>query len=366
MPLSSIVEVSVQVSPVTPSPQALNVGLIVGPSTVIPVATRTVTYNSTAEMAAAGWTGSEPEYAAAQLYFGQTTPATSLVVGVQNVAAAESIATAVTACRASNADWYGVYACGAADADVEAVAAFVQTASPVSTFFYDTQDTSISGGTTPNLMSTLQSSGYSRTWGIYSTTAHAGAAALGLASGLDTGLANSAFTLAYKSLVGVNPEPLTGTQVQAILGWNGNVYTSYGGEYDLLVQGQTANGTPFDQVLALDTIATDAAAAVMNALTTLPQVPLTDAGVTILVNDLTAVLAQAATQGLLAPGPWNAAPVLTLQTGQNLPNGYVVVAAPVSSLTAAQISARQAPAIYLCVKLAGAIEHAVIGLTVGL
>lgn len=439
-PLTGIINVSVVVSPVAQSAQALNVGLIVGPSGVINNVTRTVAYANTAAMVTGGWATTAPEYVAAELYFSQVPTPTSVVIGRQGTAQttletalvdgtaytslsvaaltgaiasgdtitigtgsstqvvtasaaavtgataidvnsftanaayaigtdvgnAETITTAVTACRNQNATWYSVYAIGAADADVEALALYASTAVPATDVFYDTQDAAIAAGTIPNLMSILQGDDYGRVWGIYSTTAHAGAAALGLAMGSNTGLADSSFTLAYKSLVGVTPEALTGAQVTAITGWNGNVYTSYGGTYNLLVQGQMANGTPFDQVLNLDILAANAATAVMNALTQSPKIPLTDAGVTILVNDINATLAQAAVEGILAPGVWNAQPVLNLQTGQNLPNGYIVLAAPVSTLTSSQLSERQAPAIYVCVKLAGAIEHAVIGLVVSL
>ena len=437
-PLTNIVNVTVQVSPIAAVATALNLGLIVGPSAVINNVTRTSLFSGTAGMLAAGFTALDPEYAAAELYFSQFPAPTNVVIGRQGTAQttletaltsgtaytslsvaaltgaiaagdtltigtgsttqtvtssaaaaagattiavvsftanaayaigtavsnAESILTAVTACRASNTNWYACYACGAADADVEAVAPYIQSATPVSVFFYDTQDAAVLAGTTPNVMSILQADGYSRTWGQYSTTAHAAAAAMGIAMGLNTGLANSAYTLAYKSEVGVTPEVLTTPQVTAITGWNGNVYTSYGGQYNLLVQGDTANGTPFDQVLNLDILTVSIQTAVMNALTESPKIPQTDAGVSILVNDISAVCAQAATQGILAPGVWNAAPVLGLQTGAALSTGYVILAATIASQTAAQISARQAPLIYACVLLAGAIEHVAIGVVV--
>lgn len=437
-PLTNIVSVAVEVSPVAAVASALNLGLIVGPSAVISNVTRTQLFSGTAGMLAAGFTALDPEYAAAQLYFSQSPAPTNVVVGRQGTAQttldtaltsgtaytslavaaltgaiaagdtltigtggtaqtvtasaaaaagattiavnsftanaayaigttisnAESILAAVTACRSSNTNWYACYACGTADADIEAVAGYIQSATPLSVYFYDTQDAAVLAGTTPNVMSTLQADAYGRTWGQYSTTAHAAAAAMGIAMGLNTGLANSAYTLAYKTEVGVTPEVLTTAQVTAVKGWNGNVYTSYGGQYNLLVQGDTANGTPFDQVLNLDLLTVNIQTAVMNALTESPKIPQTDAGVSILVNDIMAVCAQAATQGILAPGVWNAAPVLGLQTGAALSTGYLVLAATIASQTSAQISARQAPPIYACVLMAGAIEHVVIGVVV--
>ncbi|MCL6442069.1 MAG: DUF3383 domain-containing protein [Alicyclobacillus sp.] len=362
--LSNIVSVTVEVSPVAVSASTLNLGLIVGTSTVIPTTTRTNIYGGTDDMLASGWAGTEPEYKAAQAYFSQTPRPNSVVIGRQDTTASETPLQAVQACRQSNTNWYACYVCGATDSDIEAVAQYIETATPLSAFFYDTQDANVAAGTTPNVMSTLQGDKYSRTMGIYSTTQYAGAAMMGVAMGSNTGLANSAFTMAYKSLVGVMPEDLTTQQVNNILGWNGNIYTNYGGHYDLLVQGTMADGTPFDQVLNIDTLVVNIQTAAMNALTQLPKIPQTDAGVTILVNDIAAVCAEAATQGILAPGIWNAAPVLGLATGTNLPDGYIVLADTIANQSEVDRQARKSPPIYACVKMAGAIEHVVIGLVV--
>lgn len=280
------------------------------------------------------------------------------------VSANETILEAVTACRSSNTNWYACYVCGGADADIEAVAQYIESATPTSVYFYDTQDTAILAGTTPNLMSTLQGDAYTRTMGIYSTTAYAGAAVMGVAMGSNTGLANSAFTMAYKTLVGVTPEVLTTTEYTNIKGWNGNTYTSFGGQYNLLTPGYVANGTPFDQILNLDILTANIQTAAITALTSEPKIPQTDGGVTMIMNDIAATLDEARTEGILAPGVWNAAPVLGLQTGTNLPMGYLVLADTIANQSQTDRDARKSPPIYACVKLAGAIEHAVIGLVV--
>ncbi len=438
--LSNIVAVTVQVSPAGAQAATFNLGLIVGPSAIINNVTRTELYSSTADMLSSGWTGTEPEYAAAEIYFAQTPTPTNVLIGRQGTASTtlaaalasgtvyttldvapltgavasgdtltigtggttqtvtttsaasagattidvvsftanaayaigagisnvETVLEAVTACRSNNVNWYAGYADGATDADIEAVSAFIQSATPASAYFYDTSDASILAGTTPNVMSTLQSLKASRSFGQYSTTAHAAVAAMGYAMGANTGLANSAFTMAYKPEVSVTPEVLTTAQATAILGWNGNIYTAYGNTYDLLVQGTMADGTPFDQILNLDILTANIQTAIMNALTSGPKIPQTDSGVGILVNAVTGACRQAATAGILAPGIWTAAPVLNLQTGDTLSTGYLVQAATIASQTATQIVARQAPPIYACVKMAGALEHVTIGVVVDL
>jgi hypothetical protein len=264
----------------------------------------------------------------------------------------------------SNTNWYAVYACGAADAEVEAVSAYIQSAVPASVYFYDTADANILAGTTPNVMSTLQGAKASRTFGQYSTTAHAAAAAMGVAMGLNTGLPNSAFTLAYKNEVNVNPEALTSGQYADILGWNGNVFTTFGTSFNLLQTGSMADGTPFDQVLNLDMLTANIQVNILNALTSPPKVPQTDGGVAMLVNAVSAACQQAYVDGILGPGTWSSAPVLSLQTGTALPKGYAVVAGTIASQTQTQIAARQAPPIYACIILSGAIQTVAIGVVV--
>lgn len=438
-PLSNIVQLTVEVSPTPATPNTFNIGLIVGPSTVIPVTTRTVEYANTAAMLTGGWQGTEPEYNAAEVYFEQTPTPTKVVIGRQGsvttelataltsgtaytslsvqaltedipsgttitigtgattqtattsadspvgsttidvtsftanaayavgtvvTGQAETLLEAVTACRTANNDWYGVYVIGTADADIEAIAQYIESAIPVSAFFYDTSDSAVTVGTPGNVMETLQSNKYSRSLGIWSTSQYAGAGVMGEAMGLNTGLANSAYTLAYKSLVGVTPEVFTGSAPSTILGYNGNIYTNYGSTYNLLVQGTMADGTPFDQKINIDQISSDLQTAAMNALTTNAKIPQTDAGVTQLVNALSGACETAKKRGAIAPGVWNGGQVLGLQNGTTLPNGYLVLADSLANQSQADRAARKSPPIYVCLKMAGAIEHVIIGVIV--
>lgn len=188
---------------------------------------------------------------------------------------------------------------------------------------------------------------------------------MGYAMGANTGLANSAFTLAYKPEVGVVPEPLTTTQFKTIIGYNGNVYTNYGASYNLLVNGTMADGVPFDEVLNLDVLTNDIQTSVMNALTTAgPKVPQTEEGVSLLVSAITVPCSNARTRGVIAPGVWKGAPVLNLRTGDTLSMGYMVLADRLTNQSQADRDARKSPPIYVAVKLAGAIEHVVIGVVV--
>lgn len=363
--LSNIVDVTVQVNPATSTlNKSLNLGLIVGTSSVISDSTRVVEYTSMNDMLAKGWLGTEPEYAAAQIYFSQIPAPTSVAIGRWDSSGSETALQAVTACRQANSNWYAVYVCDTVAADIEAIAAYIETATPASTYFYDTSDSAVVAGTAGNVMSTLQTNKYTRTFGQYSTSAHAAVAAMGYAMGANNGQINSAYTLAYKTENGINPESLTSAQVTTVLNYNGNIYTNYGDSYNLLVQGTVASGLSYDEIINQDILTNNIQTSVLNALMSGPKIPQTDDGINLLVNAITNPCNDAKNRGIIAPGVWNGPSILGLNTGDTLSTGYLILADTISNQTQADRDARKSPPIYVCCKFAGAIEHVVIGVYV--
>jgi hypothetical protein len=363
-PLSSIVDVSITVSPLSVVNSGFNVGLIIGKSTKITPVVRTKIYASPDAMIADGWVGTEPEYLAAIVYFSQSPRPSKLVIGRWDGTGAETAAQAVTACRASSNDWYAAYVTGAVKADIIAVSALVEAMSPTSVFFYDTADAEVLAGTTNNVMDTIHKANAHRSFGQYSTSSNAAVAAMGYAMGANTGLANSAYTLAYKKEVGITPEVLTSTQLNTILGYKGNVYTNYGAAYDLLVQGTMADGVSFDEVLNLDVLKNNIQTAIMNALTGSTKIPQDESGVSQLVATITDPCNSARIRGIISPGIWKAAPILGLATGDTLSTGYMILAESLANQSQTDRDARKSPPIYVATKLAGAMEHVVIGVVV--
>lgn len=495
LPLSDVVDVTINVGPVAAVRTGFNMALIVGTSTHIPTATRVQTFTNLAGMTAAGWLGTEPEYLAAQIYFDQTPVPSSIAIGVWNnepvlpiaspttaptvassgsgsglsagtyyvgyswlntnyatgnqetimspiasvtITAGQTITTtlpalgtnanlanvyigsatgqanmylqgttvtttfvqstilnttgvlsptsntttngiaetavqAVTACRQANSEWYACIFCNAIKSDILAIAAYIDSATPVSTFFYTTQDTDIIAGTAGNVMETLQSNKYHRTLGQYSTNVYSNnadtatgkdsvTAIVGYAMGSNTQTANSTYTLAYKPEVGVTPEPLTESQVTLIKGYCGNVYINRGSVYNVFENGTMADGTFFDEVLNLDILSNNIQSAVMNAFVDLPKVPQTDAGMAMLINAITIPLEKAVTTGFITPGTWLGSPILTVSTGDTLPAGYAILNGTIAAQSEVDKQNRVSPPIYILIKLAGAIQSIVIGL----
>ncbi|MDQ7094213.1 DUF3383 family protein [Desulfosporosinus sp. PR] len=364
LPLSDIVNISVVISPVATMRKGFNLGLIVGTSAVIPVSDRLKIFTSINDMTDGGFTTSMPEYKAATLYFSQNPKPSKLAIGRWDNTGEETALEAITSCREKNSDWYACYLCGAVKDDIEALSPYFEAVEPASTQFYTTSDADVLAGTDGNVMKSLQALGFKRSIGQYSTYPDAAASIMGYAMGANTGLANTAYTLAYKQEVGVIPEVLTENQVMLIKGQNGNVYINRGNNYNLFEQGIMANGMHFDEVLNLDMLVNDIRTAVMDLLVGISKVPQTEGGVTLLITSITGPCESALTRGFLAPGVWNAPPIMSLSTGDSLSKGYIILSESIANQSEEDRANRIAPPIYVCLKLAGAIEFVAIQINV--
>ena len=193
---------------------------------------------------------------------------------------------------------------------------------------------------------------------------------MGYACGANRGLANDAYTLAYKRLPGVTPDNLTETQVTHICGSaestgnNGNVYIIRGEDYYVLQQGYCANGQSFDEVVYLDMLKNEITLNVMDLLYKRRKIPQTEPGVTSIINVINKACKKFVTLGFIAPGQWNGNECLSLQTGDYLPEGYLVQSEPINEQSQADREKRKSPPIYVCIKLAGAIEFVTIQVNV--
>jgi hypothetical protein len=457
LPLSSIVDVIVEISPIAPSPPSFNQGLILGNSTVIPsygTNSRVRQYSNVSQMLSDGFTTSSPEYICASMYFSQSpaplvvwigrqdstntciqtitsVPAggTGYVVGeiisideggaqgclaqvaeissgavtVLNLLAggtgysgtgplsttstngvgtgctvdvslgSESMLQAAQYCRAANYTWYGLYPINAGDSDVENLAGFAQSAVPSTFLFYNLSDPNILGSGTTDVCSVIKALDYNRAFGLFSTTqggnapnnVYAGAAVMGLALGQNTGLANSFYTMKFKSLVGVVAEPMSVNNIGNVEGKNCNLYLSYAnGAYTFLEQGVVPNGQFFDEILNLDLVVASIQYSVMNLLTENPSIPQTDPGQTQLIHAVDQALANAAAIGFIATGVWKGVQILKLTPGTPLPLGYLSQSPAYVTQALADRAARKAMPIYSAIIEAGAVHYVTIGVYV--
>lgn len=379
--LNSIIDITINVSSQTGTYSSLNEFLIIGDSDVIPTSERLRQYESTVldDMITDGFAITDSEYLAAQLYAGAignyfgTGAAFKIWIGRQDTTSpspAETAVEAVQACREQDDSWYGctVVTDGLVKSDHLAIAAYIEAASPASFYAYSTAEADVLNGVAANTALTLKGLLRNRTIGMYSSDQDASpvlnvaypyaiASIMAYAMGANKGLANSAYTLKFKTCPGVLVEPLTTTQVGNLEDANCNMYVKYGNQYSWFQQGVMASGWYFDRLINLDVFGNMIQVNIANLLSSAPKVPLTDPGVTMVIQAVQLACESMRRIGYIAPsGIWTGAPLLNLKYNQPLPNGYIIQAESVSTQTPAERAARQSPPIYVNLIEAGALH----------
>ncbi len=364
--IDDIVNVVVSTAAAATPRDGFNIGLIVGKSAHIPTSDRCRMYGSLSAMVEDGFTETDSEYKAASLYFMQTPAPSKLIVGV--CGADETWVAAITACKAMNNQWYGVYVAAAntdtlTAADHQAIAAYVETIR-AAYFFDDAADNDKTSADT-DVFSLLKKQSIHRSVGLYSTTDYAAAALMGFAMGANNGTSNSAYTLAYKPLTGVTPDALSENEVNILASKNANYYVIRGGTYNVTEKGVTADGGWFDELIGTDQLANDMQIACMDTLAlTKTKIPYTDAGAMQFVLACNEACDDAVDRGFLAPGVWRGASILDLETGDALEAGYKCQAEPVAEQSASDKARRICPPIYVSGILAGGIHFVTIQVNV--
>ena len=295
------------------------------------------------------------------------SPSTGSGFEVNITVVGESLLQAATACRAASSSWYGLAVYNPVDADNLALAEWADALWQNTRYYAWSADTAIANGTVNNLALQLQTLEL-RVMGIYATTQgglypnniYAAAGLMGVDMGLNTGLANSFFTLAHKQIAGIATELVTQTQYTNIKSAGFNVYGNFS-PYQFFEPGFMSNGAPSYLWLYLAMLVNNLQIDILNVLDSLPAVPQTNSGEQLLINGANTACAYLASIGFIAPSTWQEQPVLNLATGQALPAGYLNQAQPYALQSAGNRAAGDAQPIYCCITTAGAVQSLVIG-----
>lgn len=377
LPLNRIANVTVTLS--ARAAQGRNFGsmLILGDSTVIPIAERLRAYSSPDDIGDDFGVDSE-EYKAAVIWFSQQPQPTLVYVGrwvktleTGEAGEVETLLEAVKALMDYNA-WYGLHlavpeADYPNDADIITVSAAIE-ASTVSRIFGITTDeaTILDAATTTDLASKLKAAKYSRTFIQYSTSSrYAALSAFARAFTVDFTGSNTTITLKFKQEPGITYETLGTSQANNLEAKNCNVYVYYENDTAILEQGVMSNGDFFDERHGLDWLQNAVQTADFNTLyTSTTKIPQTDAGTTTRIANIELVLDKAVQNGLFAPGKWTGGPMGQLNTGDMLTKGYYTWAENVDDQLQVDREARKGVPIQVAGKLAGAVHYGSVAITV--
>lgn len=377
LPLNRITNVTVTLS--ARAAQGRNFGsmLILGDSTIIPIAERLRAYSSPDDIGDDFGVDSE-EYKAAVIWFSQQPQPTMVYVGrwvktleTGEAGEVETLLEAVNALMDYNA-WYGLHlavpeADYPNDADIITVSAAIE-ASTVSRIFGITTDeaTILDAATTTDLASKLKAAKYSRTFIQYSTSSrYAALSAFARAFTVDFTGSNTTITLKFKQEPGITYETLGTSQANNLEAKYCNVYVYYENDTAILEQGVMSNGDFFDERHGLDWLQNAVQTADFNTLyTSTTKIPQTDAGTTTRIANIELVLDKAVQNGLFAPGKWTGGPMGQLNTGDMLTKGYYTWAENVDDQLQVDREARKGVPIQVAGKLAGAVHYGSVAITV--
>lgn len=377
LPLNRITNVTVTLS--ARAAQGRNFGsmLILGDSTVIPIAERIRAYSSPDDIGDDFGVDSE-EYKAAVIWFSQQPQPTLVYVGrwvktleTGEAGEVETLLEAVNALMDYNV-WYGLHlavpeADYPDDATIITVSAAIE-ASTVSRIFGITTDaaTILDAATTTDLASKLKAAKYSRTFIQYSTSSrYAALSAFARAFTVDFTGSNTTITLKFKQEPGITYETLGTSQANNLEAKNCNVYVYYENDTAILEQGVMSNGDFFDERHGLDWLQNAVQTADFNTLyTSTTKIPQTDAGTTTRIANIELVLDKAVQNGLFAPGKWTGGPMGQLNTGDMLTKGYYTWAENVDDQLQVDREARKGVPIQVAGKLAGAVHYGSVAITV--
>jgi hypothetical protein len=295
------------------------------------------------------------------------TATSSGVLASQGVAPESAVSAVALFDNIIGQSFYGLVIPQAADTDHIAVATLVESLTNAHMYGVTTQEAGVlSSASTTDIASLLAAGGYTRTVTQYSSnSAYAVCSLMGRILTTNYNGNSTVITLMYKQEPGVSPETLNQTQLTALLAKNCNVFLTYSNATSIIQPGVMASGLKTDVRAGVDWLATTMQTALYNVnYTSTTKIPQTDAGMQVYLNIIDAVCAQGVANGLIAPGIWTNAGFGALSTGQLLERGYYSYAPPMSSQLAADRAARKSTSISVAVKLAGAIEIVVTGISV--
>lgn len=350
IPVSNVVNVTIQTGPQFPQRRGFGLVNIIGVSDVIPLAER-IRYYSNIEGVAADFDSADPEYQAALSAFSQNPRPRELAISRRDPA--NAIQDELDEIQGCNRDWYFFgFTDELHDQNAEILDAAEWAEAQVKIFMNLTNTADALDATLEtDIGYLLKNAGYRRSFTLYDpddNAAHFSAAAR--ASTVNFNIPDSTITLKFKQLPGVTPSVITESQRQALIGKNINYYAEFGKSRMLAESTMAQDGVFIDEVHGVDWLQNAIETNVFGYLYTHPtKVPQTDKGVAALEQQVRLALQEAVRNGLIAPGT-------NSLTGEFMEKGFVTWAQPVAEQNQSDREARKAPPIYFLAKGAGAIH----------
>lgn len=286
--------------------------------------------------------------------------ASTPVVGM----AAESLLQGVQALADASGAWYGLTVAATHDVTVQdhlAVASYILASARLRRYGVTiTNSQCLDPTVTTDLASALRDMNDKRVfWQYSSKNPYAITSFFGRAATVNFAADKAAITLMFKQEPGVGVENLTETQFAAMKAKGGNAFVKLDNGASIIMPGQNSDGTFFDEVHNLDWFQNAVQTDVFNLFyQTATKIPQTDDGAHQVVNTIEATCVRAVSNGVAAPGVWNAAGFGQLRRGDVLSKGFYVFCPPIALQSQADRETRVLPPMQIALKLAGAVHNA--------
>jgi hypothetical protein len=215
-----------------------------------------------------------------------------------NAAPTETWADALTAASDDNDVWYALVTETHTPADVQALSAAIQARRKI--FGTSSQDTVVPTTGTTDIAYILDSISAGRTYGVYLPTADAEyPEAVWMGSQLAYTPGSNDWD--FKRGVGATVSKLNDTARVNLRTKNMNMYTTVGG-VNVFQDGNMFDGTPIDQVIIEDWLYARLQEQIYFRLVNTLKIPMTNAGLVIIENEIRSVLSQAEANGAIDRG----------------------------------------------------------------
>jgi hypothetical protein len=254
-----------------------------------------------------------------------------------NLAPTETMADALDAISAVNNTWYAVVSDSHIQAEVVALSDAVASRRKI--FGTSSQDPAVITTGTTDVAAVLKAKSASRTYGVYLPTAdteYPEAAWMGAQLPYTPGSNDWDF----KRLSGVTVSSLSDTARVNLRAKNMNMYTAVGG-LNVMQDGNMFDGTPIDEIIGTDWLYARLQEQIYFRLVNTLKIPMTNAGLVIIENEIRSVLSQAEANGLIA-------------------RGWTVTVPDVSEIPVTLRAARTAGVFQFRARLAGSIRKVIV------
>jgi len=241
------------------------------------------------------------EFRVTAIAIGSLTGVTAATVTItQYGSAVETWAESLNAVIADDADWYFLMAETRTQADIEALAAIIQT--KLKMYFTCSDDSEVTAGTAANVALTLEALSYYRT--VYRWSGdqanYPEASWVGGQAPKDPG----SVTWKFKKCVGTLPDILTSAEFTNITDANGNTFETVGGVNVITSEAITCEGEYVDIIRGTDWLQVRMQEGIYAKLINADKIPFTNAGIGMIEGEIMYWLSEGESpeRGLLVPG----------------------------------------------------------------